>query len=249
MINEKRGYTMSLPRTRLVKKEAAAEGTMLFQFEKPDGFTYKAGQFADYTLIDPPETDAEGNTRGFTLSSAPYEPNLMCTTRMRDTAFKRVLKDMPIGTEVELDAPYGSFTLHNKVARPAVFLTGGIGITPARSIILQSVHEESGHRIFLFYSNKRPEDAAFLEELVRVADAQENVTIVATMTEPEKSRHAWTGETGYIDQAMLARHIEDLTTPIYYLCGPAGMVTAMRTLLNNAGVDDDDIRTEEFTGY
>ena len=222
---------------------------MLFEFEKPDGFTYKAGQFADYTLIDPAQTDAEGNTRGFTLSSAPYEPYLMCTTRMRDTAFKRVLKDMPVGTEVELDAPYGSFTLHNNIARPAVFLTGGIGITPVRSIALQSVHDETGHRIIVFYSNKRPEDAAFLEELARVASENANITLVATMTEPEKSRHGWTGETGYIDQAMIARHIEDLKEPIYYLCGPAGMVTAMRTLLNAAGVDDDDIRTEEFTGY
>ncbi|MCB5292052.1 FAD-dependent oxidoreductase [Arthrobacter sp. SO3] len=240
---------MSLPRTRLVKKEAAAEETMLFQFEKPAGFTYKAGQFADYTLIDPAETDAEGNTRGFSMSSAPYEPNLMCTTRMRDTAFKRVLKDMPIGTEVELDAPYGSFTLHNKVARPAVFLTGGIGITPVRSITLQSVHDKTGHRIIVFYSNKRPEDAAFLDELGRVAGAQANVTVVATMTEPENSRQAWAGETGFIDKDMIARYVEDLTVPIYYLCGPAGMVTAMRSLLNGAGVDDDDIRTEEFTGY
>ncbi|WP_207345074.1 FAD-dependent oxidoreductase [Arthrobacter sp. E3] len=240
---------MALPRTKLVKKEKAAEGTMLFQFEKPEGFTYKAGQFADYTLIDPSQTDAEGNTRGFTLASAPYEPNLMCTTRMRDTAFKRVLKDMPLGTEVELDAPYGSFTLHNKVARPAVFLTGGIGITPVRSIILQSVHDKTGHTIMVFYSNKRPEDAAFLEELNHVADVEANVTVVATMTEPEKSRHGWTGETGYVDKEMIARHVEDLSAPIYYLCGPAGMVTAMRSLLNGAGVDDDDIRTEEFTGY
>ncbi len=157
----------------------------------------------------------------------------------------------PLRAEPDVHDPHARHGLQTRAQGHADRGGGGagIGITPARSIILQSVHDESGHRIFLFYSNKRPEDAAFLEELVRVADAQENVTIVATMTEPEKSRHAWTGETGYIDQAMLARHIEDLTTPIYYLCGPAGMVTAMRTLLNNAGVDDDDIRTEEFTGY
>ncbi len=240
---------MSLPITRLVKKEQVADQTMLFQFEKPAGFTYKAGQFADYTLISPAETDDEGNTRGFSLSSAPYEPNLMCTTRMRDTAFKRVLRDMPIGTELELDAPYGSFTLHNKVSRPAVFLTGGIGITPVRSITLQSVHDKTDHKLFVFYSNKRPEDAAFLDELNRVGEANANVTFVATMTEAEKSQQTWTGETGYIDQDMMSRYVKNLTIPIYYLCGPAGMVTAMRTLLNGAGVDDDDIRTEEFTGY
>ncbi|MBT8159552.1 MULTISPECIES: FAD-dependent oxidoreductase [Arthrobacter] len=240
---------MSLPRTKLVKKEEVAEQTMAFEFEKPAGFSYKAGQFADYTLIDPPDTDQEGNTRGFSLSSAPYEPNLMCTTRIRDTAFKRVLKDMPIGTELELDAPYGSFTLHNKVARSAVFLTGGIGITPVRSIALQSVHDQTGHTIIVFASNKRPEDAAFLDELKSLGESNVNVTFVATMTEPENSHQPWDGETGVIDQNMISRYVEDLSTPIYYLCGPAGLVKAMRSLLNGAGVDDDDIRTEEFTGY
>lgn len=240
---------MSLPRTRLLKKVEVADDTMSFHFEKPAGFEYKAGQFADYTLLNPPETDDEGNIRGFSVASAPYEQTLMATTRMRDTAFKRVLKDLEIGTELELDAPYGSFTLHNNVKRPAVFLTGGIGVTPVRSIVLQSAHEKSANTIFVFYSNKRPEDAAFLEELRDTAETTENLTFVPTMTAPERSTQQWSGETGYIDRDMIARYVEDLTTPIYYLCGPAGMVTAMRTLLNAAGIDDDDIRSEEFTGY
>lgn len=75
--------TVALPRTRLLDRQEIAEGTMAFWFEKPAGFEYKAGQFADYTLIDPPESDSEGDTRGFTLSSAPYEPRLMATTRLR----------------------------------------------------------------------------------------------------------------------------------------------------------------------
>ncbi|MEO8528978.1 MAG: FAD-dependent oxidoreductase, partial [Pseudolysinimonas sp.] len=187
--------------------------------------------------------------RGFTFASAPFEPTLMSTTRLRDTAFKRVLKNMPIGTEVELDAPYGSFTLHNNIQRPAVFLTGGIGITPVRSIVLQSTHDRTGHAIYVFTSNKRPEDAAFVAEFTAAADANANLTFVATMTDPEHSTQGWDGETGYIDQAMISRYVTDLSTPIYYLSGPATMVTAMRTLLNGVGVDDDDIRTEEFTGY
>ncbi len=240
---------MALPRTTLVEKVEAAEGTMSFHFQKPAGFEYRAGQFADYTEISPPETDDEGNIRGFTLASAPYEPTLMATTRLRDTAFKRVLTNMALGTELELDAPYGSFTLHNNTSRPAVFLTGGIGITPVRSIVLQSTHDHTNHTIFVFYSNKRPEDTAFMDDFHTAASANDNLTFVPTMTENERSTQKWDGETGVIDQDMIARYVDDLTTPIYYLSGPSGMVTAMRTLLNTAGVDDDDIRTEEFTGY
>lgn len=187
---------MSLPRVRLLEKVDAAEDTMSFHFEKPAGFSYKAGQFADYTLLNPPETDDEGSVRGFSLSSAPYEPFLMATTRLRDTAFKRVLRDLPIGTELELDAPYGSFALHNNVAKPAVFLTGGVGITPVRSIVLQSAHDKTDHSIFVFYSNRRPEDAVFLYELTALAETSERLTFVPMMTEPEKSHQDWTGSPG-----------------------------------------------------
>jgi hypothetical protein len=102
---------MPIYKTKLKSRREIAAGTMAFHFEKPEGFAYKAGQFADYTLINPSETDAEGNTRGFSLASAPYEDDLMLATRMRDTAFKRVLKNMELDTEFTLDAPYGSFTL------------------------------------------------------------------------------------------------------------------------------------------
>ncbi len=240
---------MALPITRLLDKIEEADGIMSFRFEKPEGFEYNAGQFADYTLLDPPETDAEGNIRGFTLSSAPYEPFLMATTRMRDTAFKRVLRDAPIGTELELDAPYGSFTLHNNLKRPAVFLTGGIGITPTRSITLQSVHDNTGHRIIVLYSSKTPDGAVFLDELTKLDASNDNVTFVPTMSRADEAETPWTGETGHVDAAMLSRYVDDLSAPIYYLCGPAAMVKAMRSMLDGAGVDSDDIRTEEFTGY
>jgi uncharacterized protein YeaO (DUF488 family) len=240
---------MLIYKTKLKSRQEIAAGAMAFHFEKPEGFAYKAGQFADYTLINPPETDAEGNTRGFSLASAPYEDDLMLATRMRDTAFKRVLKNMELGTELTLDAPYGSFTLHNNTQIPAVFLTGGIGVTPVRSIVLQAVHDNVPHRIVVFDSNRRPEDAAFLDELMEPQKKNPNYTFVGTMTQMEKSGREWHGETGYITKAMLLKYVGDLTLPIYYIDGPPAMVTAMRETLGEAGVDDDDIRTEEFSGY
>jgi ferredoxin-NADP reductase len=240
---------MPIYKTVLRGKEEIADGTMAFHFEKPGGFAFKAGQFGDFTLINPVETDAEGNIRGFSLASAPYEGDLMFATRMRDTAFKRVLKTMETGTEVSLDAPYGSFTLHNNSRIPAVFLTGGIGVTPVRSIVLQAAHDNLPHKIFLFDSNRRPEDAAFLDQLMEAQEKNPNYTFVGTMTEMERSSRKWDGETGYITKPMLVKYIGDLTLPIYYIAGPAAMVTAMRKTLNEAGVDDDNIRTEEFSGY
>ncbi len=240
---------MPIYKTKLKSREEIAAGTMAFHFEKPEGFAFKAGQFGDYTLINPTETDAEGNIRGFSLASAPYEGDLMLATRMRDTAFKRVLRTMEIGTELSLDAPYGSFTLHNNTRIPAVFLTGGIGVTPVRSIVLQAAHDNLPHKIFLFDSNRRPEDAAFLDELTEAQKKNANYTFVGTMTEMENSAQKWDGETGYITKVMLVKYIGDLTLPIYYVAGPPSMVTAMRKTLNEAGVDDDNIRTEEFSGY
>ncbi|MGJ0514339.1 MAG: ferredoxin--NADP reductase [Methylomicrobium sp.] len=236
-------------KVKLKCKREIAVGTMAFHFEKPEGFIYKAGQFANCTLINPAETDAEGNSRIFSLASAPYESELMVATRMRDTAFKRVLKTMEPGTEMTLDAPHGSFTLHNNQSVPAVFLTGGIGVTPVRSIVRQAIHDKLSHRIIVFYSNRKPEDAAFLDDLRESRTANPNYTFVGTMTQMEKSSREWHGETGVISKAMLLKFMDDLTHPIYYIDGPPAMVKAMRQILSEAGVDDDNIRTEEFSGY
>lgn len=240
---------MSVYKVKLTEKREVAEGTMAFHFEKPEGFVYKAGQFAECTLINPAETDAEGNTRLFSFASAPYENELMVATRMRDTAFKRVLKAMEPGTEISLNAPHGSFTLHEDMCFPAVFLTGGIGVTPVRSIVLQAMHDDLPHRILVFYSNRGPEDAAFLDELMECQNSNPNYTFIGTMTEMEKSNREWHGETGFIDKAMLLKFMSDLTLPIYYVDGPPAMVKAMRQLLSEAGVEKGNIRTEEFSGY
>lgn len=240
---------MTTYKTTLKGREEIASRTMAFHFEKPEGFAYKAGQWMDFTLINPSETDAEGNTRGFSLASAPYEDDLMVATRMRDTAFKRVLKTIPLGTEFKMEGPGGSFTLHNNKAIPAVFLTGGIGVTPVRSIVLQAIHDQVERELFVFDSNNRPEDAAFLNELMKPQGENPHYTFIGTMTEMEKSSQEWHGEAGFIAKAMLSKYLSDLTLPIFYVAGPQAMVTAMRKVLNESGVDDDNIRTEEFSGY
>lgn len=127
-----------------------AERTLEFQLERPKGLTFSAGQFMDITLIDPPETDAEGDTRTFSISSGPDDADLRFATRLRDTSYKRVLKSVRRGTEVRVDGPFGNLTLHDDSSRPAVLLAGGIGVTPFRSIVRGLVSEELPHRVFLF---------------------------------------------------------------------------------------------------
>lgn len=236
-------------RARLLGSEEVAAGTRAFRFERPAGFAFQAGQNALVTLIEPPELDAQGPSRTFTIASAPHEPELVFATRMRDTAFKRVLGRAPAGTPVELDGPAGEMVLHDDASRPAVFLAGGIGITPFLAMARDAAHRRLPHRLFLFYGNRRPEDAAFLDELLDIEKQNRNFRLIAAMSEAEKSARPWSGERGFVDRAMLQRHVGDLRGPLYYFAGPPAMAMAMQGMLAEAGIAGDDMRSEEFYGY
>jgi ferredoxin-NADP reductase len=235
--------------SKLMRREDVAEGTMAFHFEKPSGFSFTAGQFADVTLTGPPETDAEGNTRTFSIASPPFANELVFTTRMRNSAFKRSLKKLPLATTVKIGPAAGSFTLHKNLAMPAVFFAGGIGITPFLSILLQADRDRLSQKLYLFYSNRRPEDAAFLNVLQAMETTNPNFCLICTMTGMSKSTTEWKGETAPIDKEMLCRHLAVLQESIYYIAGAPTMVTAMREMLVIAGVEKNDIRADEFAGY
>lgn len=229
---------------------------MEFHFEKPAGFVFKAGQNADWTLMNPPETDAEGNKRTFSFVTSPDYEVIGFASRMRDTAFKRNLKNMAEGAEIELDGPYGDMTLHSDFAKPAIFLTGGIGITPFMSISWDAAGKKLPHKVFLFYSNRRPEDAPFLGELADIEKENANFKLIATMTDmdlpagrQEIPKQTWTGERGYISKEMIQKYVPDFKNAIFYLAGPPTMVAAMRKMVNEAGILDDYIRAEDFAGY
>jgi len=234
---------------RLKNRTEVAEGTMAFSFEKPTEFQFAPGQCVDLTLIDPPENDAEGKSRTFSIASAPHEDILMFATRMRDTAFKRVLRTLPIGAELRLEGPFGMMTLDKEDSRSGVLLAGGIGITPFRSMILEAAQQKWTRPLWLFYSNRRPEDAPFLDELVEIQKDNSYFKLIATMTDAGKSRQPWTGENGYINTAMLTKYLGNLTSAIYYTAGPPAMVAAMLEMLGKGGVPMNQIRSEEFSGY
>jgi ferredoxin-NADP reductase len=236
-------------RTPMIGRQLVAERTMSFSFAKPAGWSFRAGQFVDITLQDPPETDAEGNLRGFSISSAPHEGVISITTRLRDTAFKRVLQSMPLGTQVTMEGPFGDLRLHH-AARPAVLLAGGIGITPFRSILVETIRNGGlPYPVVLLHANRRPEDAAFAEELRALATTEQKLSFVPTITAAGGSPDGWDGELGRIDAEMVRRHVRGLANPVYYIAGPPGMVQALRTMLTTSGIDEEDVRIEEFAGY
>jgi ferredoxin-NADP reductase len=231
---------------QLLGRQEIARNTVAFIFQKPPDFNFTPGQYGNITLIDDPGIKAEDNTRSFSIASSPYVGDLMFAIRAVDTPFNRVLKELPLGAVVKLDAPYGSFVLHDKPTVPAVYLIGGVGIAPVRSIVLQATHDQSPQPILVFYSNYTPEDAAFLEELKTLEKTNPNFKLIATMTNMENSNSSWDGERGFIDRNMLAKYIRNLRTPIYYIAGSSSMVTAMLNMLSIANVSNDHIRTEEF---
>ncbi len=234
------------------KKQIAA-GTMAFVFEKPNGFQFRAGQHIRMTLIDPSETDNEDNSRFLSLASTPQDADLVIAMRMRDTAFKRVLGRMQIGEtaliQILLDVPDGAFALHEDASKPAVMLAGGIGVVPAYSMIKDATERKLPHKIFLFYSNRRPEDAPYLDELQQLEKQNPSFKLIATMTEPEKSAQSWQGETGFINHSMLRRYVDDPQASIYYIAGLPEMVSAMKRLLTDLGINEGYIQAEEFSGF
>jgi ferredoxin-NADP reductase len=220
-------------------RDEVAVGTLAFRLSKPDGFAFKPGQAVTLSLVDPP---AEPNSaqRIFSLVSAPFEDQLTVATRMREgSAFKRALGMLPLGAKLKLKGPRGVMTLHEDRSRAAVFIAGGIGITPFMSMLRQAAHDRLAQRLLLLYSNRRPQDAAFLAELQGLAQRIDDFRLLARMTDAE----------GFVDDSTVKRFAGDAAAPVYYLAGPPAMVNAMKSMLRGAGVADQDVRSEQFFGY
>lgn len=225
---------------RLLHKKQVAEGTMEFTMEKPAGFEYRAGQYGDMVLPASTGLTGDNNKHGFSFVSAPFEDTLRMATRMRaGSAFKQAAAKVPEGTMIQLLALWGDFTLHKNEKTPAVFVIGGIGITPVRSIIAQATHDRKPHKITLIYANRRRAQAAYMAELEQLAQQNPNFKLVPVYTD----------EQGYVNAETLRQAVPDIAAPRYYLSGPEGMVKAMRKLLVDVGADEDNIKTEEFEGY
>lgn len=224
----------------LKEKKTVARETMAFVFDFGDQqFSFKPGQFVDLTLEDPKYKDDKGHTRAFSIASSPLDNYLMTATRLTDSAMKKSMAELELGRLVHADGPLGSFRLHANTATPAVLLAGGIGITPFRSMVKDATEKNSEQKITLIYSNRAPEDAAFVEDLEEWQAYNANFNFITR----------WTKEDGHIDETFLKKNLKNLAAPIYYVAGPPGMVAGTTQLLIESGISEDNIRFEEFAGY
>ena len=237
---------MPIHKLKLLDRQTIANDTVLLRFEKPQDFTFKPGQYAGFTLINPAETDAQGITRRFSLLSTPDDEYIAIATHIRSSAYKRVLNTLAIGNEIKLAGPTGNFTLHDDINTPAVFIAGGIGITPFYSMIQHASKHRSTQKLYLFYGNNTPDHAAFLSELASLQQNNPHLTCINTMANPPET---WQGETGYITHTLIKKYLSDLSAPIFYVCGSPAMVAAIHELLIEMGIEEERIRVEDFPGY
>ena len=258
---ESNGFELSL----LEKREHQDTDVMSFKFGRQDNishniFNYAAGQYAFFD-IGGVYNDPEGPVRHFSLASSPTEEEIIITTRIRDTQYKKRLSSLEIGSKAKVTKPLGKFVLHEDYSKPAVLLSGGIGVTPFRSMIKYATDKQLPIRVVMFDSNRNIPNILYKEEFDKCLNKNTNLKIVYTITEKEDDNQPssatgvnkeWKGERGRIDKAMLERHLDDdeIKNSIYYICGPPGMLNAIKELLQNSlQIPKDQIRTEEFTGY
>ncbi len=235
-------------RARIKEKREVAKGTLLVIFDLLGReVDFKPGQYFWVTLLDPPHEDEKGARRHITVVTSPNERGVLgLCTRVRDSAFKRSLAELPIGAEVEVEEPKGSFLLPEETDRRYVFIAGGIGITVFRCMLRYIAEERLSHRVTLVYSNRDRESAAFLDELVELEHDNPNFQLVLTMTNDP----VWDGESRRIDAELLRDQLgNELHSATYLIAGPPAMVEGVVETLQAAGVPEAQLRPERFSGY
>lgn len=237
---------------REIRRETPTVVSLIFT--KPPGFSFQAGQFLRWEFpVDP--CDNRCNKRSFSISSSPTEDHLMLTTRMGESALKKAIINLSAGTKVQIIGPLGRFTIEEKSVKPIIFLTGGVGITPVRSIIKYLIDKRSLNHlpplisITLLYSNKAPQEIIYRQELEQWQKNYSNFKLVNTITAPEASQETWTGRRGRISAELIQEFVPDTNSVRFYLCGLIDMVKAMQELLLSLTVPQENIHTEQFAGY
>jgi ferredoxin-NADP reductase len=234
-------------RARVREKREVARETLLVVFDVGRDIEFRPGQYFWVNLLDPPYDDERGARRHFSVVTSPTERGVLgFCTRLRDSAFKRSLRELALGAEAEVEEPKGSFVLPEDTDPHYVFVAGGIGITVFRCMLRYIADARLPYRVTLVYSNRDRASAAFLDQLAELESAIPGLRLVLTMTnEPE-----WEGETRRIDADLLRDHLDgDLASYRYLVAGPPAMVEGIVEMLKAAAIPEEQIASDRFSGY
>ena len=235
-------------RAQIKEKREVAKGTLMVVFDLlGEEVDFEPGQYFWVELVDPPYDDEKGPRRHISVVTSPNERGVLgLCTRLRDSAFKRSLAELPIGAAVDVEQPKGDFLLPKDTDRHYVFIAGGIGITVFRCMLHYIAEEQLPYRVTLVYSNSDRESAAFLDELAELDQAIPGLQVVLTMTDDA----GWEGETRRVDADMLRDHLgDDLGSLWYMVAGPPAMVEAIGETLGTTGIPEEQVRLGRFSGY
>jgi ferredoxin-NADP reductase len=223
-----------------------AEGTLLALFAVEDYPDYRPGAYFWVELPDRGHDDEKGLRRHISLVTSPTEHGVVgLATRLRDTAFKRTLAELEVGDEVQVEEPKGSFLLPEETDVEYVFVAGGIGITVFRSMLRYIADSGEPYRVTLVYSNRDRSSTPFLDELAELEQRIPGLRVVLTMTDDE----AWEGERRRVDPAMLADVLGGLDGRTFLVAGPPAMAEGVADSLREAGVPEERVRADRFSGY
>jgi len=216
-----------------------------FRFSVPDDIRFKPGQFFFITI----RINGREVTKHFSFSNSPTEKGYIeFTKRLTDSEFSMALNELRVGDWARVKMPYGLFTFegeYNKVA----FLSGGIGITPIRSMCKYVCDRKTPTDIILIYGNKTEREIIFHENFLKMEAENKNLRVIYTVDNPV-DKDAWKGRIGFITAEMIGEEIPDYTERVFFTCGPPKMVDYMVTLMRDEiGIAREKIKWENFSGY
>ena len=233
---------------RLKERIKVAPDIYDFVFAHARNFAFAPGQYMEWTLGHN-SPDARGNRRFFTLASAPTEKTLRLGVKFyqESSTFKKAMLKMNVGDEIVASQLTGDFTLPENPRQKCVFIAGGVGVTPFRSMIKYLLDTHRPRQITLFYANKTADDILYKDVFDR-AKHELGIQTIYTVTDTQNLPATWTGITGRITPQLIKSKLPDYRRCIFYLSGPKGMVDSFKETLEKMHVRRSSIRTDFFSG-
>lgn len=233
---------------RLKEKIRIASDAFDFIFPLPKRLSFMPGQYMEWT-VSPKNSDHRGNRRYFTLSSSPTEDNLRIGVKFYTdgSSFKKNLLSLDINKLVVASQLAGDFVLPKDRNKKCVFVAGGIGITPFRSMLKFLLDTKQQRDIILMYSNRYFSEIVY-QDILELAQKELNIKVIHTLTDLNNIPENWNGLRGRIDDKMIKSQIPDFNNRLFYLSGPHTMVSGFEKILKNIGVTNKNIKTDFFPG-